>query len=188
MSTKIYLSPDTFTKDCFRLARSVYDSPWQPDLILALWRGGSIPGIILCEAFRYLGRPTPHHIVKCSSYQQFDRCAMVVFDCADQVFAQITPDMRVLVVDDVFDTGKTAEAVLKHLPHADLRFAMVYWKAEASLVPIKPDYYIRETSDWIVFPHELEGLTPEEVYHKDPMIAKILDVANTSVANDCVKA
>lgn len=173
--TKRFLSADAFQRDCARLARKVFDDPaWQPDFILALWRGGAQPGVIISEVFAFLGRPTPHAIVKCASYSGIgQRTDVVTFQGADAILDALA-GKRVLVVDDVFDTGKTAEAALRRLAHADPRIATVYWKPSASLVPFKPDYTIRETADWIVFPHELDGLSPDELRVKDPELADIL--------------
>lgn len=172
---KRFLSADAFQRDCARLARKVFDDPsWQPDFILALWRGGAQPGVIISEIFAFLGRPTPHAIVKCASYRGIgQRADAVTFHFADALLDALD-GRRVLVVDDVFDTGKTAEATLRRLSRADPRMATVYWKPGASLVPFRPDYYVRETSDWIVFPHELDGLTPGELRVKDPELADIL--------------
>ncbi len=173
---KIYLSADQFQRDCTRLAKKVFDdTAWQPELILALWRGGAQPGVILSEVFTYLGRPTPHTIVKCSSYTGIGaREETVTFEHAEAVFRSIPAGKRVLVVDDVFDTGKTAEAVHHCLAHTDMRMATVYWKPKASLVKVTPDYTIHETDAWIVFPHELDGLTTDELQHKDAELANIL--------------
>ncbi len=173
---KIYLTADSFQHDCTRLAKKVFDdTTWQPDLILALWRGGAQPGVILSEVYSYLGRPTPHTVVKCSSYTGIGaRNEMVAFHGAEEIFRQIPAGTRVLVVDDVFDTGKTAQAVHDALTHVDLRIATIYYKPKASLVSITPDYVIHETDRWIVFPHELDGLTPEELHLKDPVLAEIL--------------
>lgn len=173
---KRFLSADPFQRDCARLAKLVFDdTAWQPDFILALWRGGAQPGVIISEVFAFLGRPLPHAIVKCASYAPGigNRTDSVVFQGADAILDSLA-GKRVLVVDDVFDTGKTAEATLARLRHADARIATVYWKPTASLVPFQPDYYVRETADWIVFPHELVGLTPDELRVKDPELADIL--------------
>ena len=69
---------------------------------------------------------------------------------------------------------KTAEAVKKRLEKADVRVATVYWKPTERKVDFLPDYTIREINEWIVFPHELDGLTKEELRTKDPEIADIL--------------
>ena len=173
---KQFLSADDFQRDCVRLAKKVFDDPtWQPDLLLGLWRGGAQPGVIMSEVFAYLGRPTPHAVVKCASYAGIGRREeTVAFDGAEELFRSLRPGLRVLAIDDVFDTGKTAEAVKARLTHVDLRFATVYWKPAASLVPFAPDYTLRETADWLVFPHELVGLTPAELRAKDPLLADLL--------------
>ncbi len=172
----LYISANDFQYDCTRLAKKVYDDPtWQPDLILALWRGGAFPGTVISEVFAFLGRAIPHTIIKCASYTTIaTRENGVSFEGADAVLESITPGTRVLVVDDVFDTGKTAEAIRNRLSHIDHRIATVYWKPNASLVPFAPDYYLRQTDDWIIFPHELEGLTPDALRAKDPTLAEIL--------------
>lgn len=173
---KYYLTADAFQRDCVRLARQVFDdSTWQPDLLLALWRGGAQPGVIMSEVFAFLKRPIAHAVVKCASYSGIGaRANEVIFQNADALLDSIKPGSKVLVVDDVFDTGKTAEAVKQRLSHADLRIATVYWKPKAALVDFKPDYTVRELNEWIVFPHELDGLTEEDLYRKDPELADIL--------------
>ena len=85
---------------------------------------------------------------------------------------------KVLVVDDVFDTGKTAEAakVLFDAASIEMRIATVYWKPAKNQTSLKPDYYVRDVgSEWIVFPHELEGLTGEETKIKDPGLAALVE-------------
>lgn len=173
---KRYLSADAFQRDCARLAKKVFDDPsWQPDLILALWRGGAFPGVVVSEVFAFLGRPVAHAVIKCASYAGIgERTDTVSFHGAEPILDAIPPGCRVLVVDDVFDSGRTALAVRNRLPQANLRIATVYWKPTASLVDFAPDYTLRETADWIVFPHELDGLTPDELRTKDPELADIL--------------
>lgn len=174
--TKQFLHANDFQRDCIRLAKQVFSSTgWRPDLILALWRGGAQPGVIASEVFDALGRPTPHEVIKCSSYTTIgQRNKEVSFGRSEAFLKTLPVGLRVLVVDDVFDTGKTAEAIRTRLPQVDLRIATVYWKPNARLVPFVPDYYVRKTDDWIVFPHELSGLTKAELKEKDPEIASLL--------------
>lgn len=173
---KRYVTANAFQRDCARLAKKVFDdSSWQPDLILALWRGGAFPGVVVSEVFAFLGRPIAHAVIKCTSYAGIGmRTDTVSFHGAEPILDAIAPGCRVLVVDDVFDSGRTALAVRARLPQANLRVATVYWKPSASLVDFVPDYTVRETSDWIVFPHELDGLTADDLRIKDPELADIL--------------
>lgn len=172
---KIFLSANDFQDDCIRLARQVYDDKtWTPDLILALWRGGAQPGVIMSEVFSLLGPAVPHTIIKCASYAGIGEQSEVLFFGADAILDNIQPTQRVLIVDDVFDTGRTAAAVRQRLPQADLKFAMVYWKPEASKVDFAPNYYIHKCNQWIVFPHELKGLTRDELMEKSPHLSALL--------------
>lgn len=173
---KLFLTANAFQRDCARLAKKIFDDPhWHPELLLALWRGGAQPGVIMSEVFSLLGRPTPHAIISCSSYKGVaQRNSEVLFHNAEDVLNAIRPGQKVLVVDDVFDSGHTAKAVKERLPQADLRIATVYWKPKANLVGFAPDYFLRETEEWIVFPHEISTLTPDELRTKDPELADIL--------------
>lgn len=173
---KIFLTADNFQRDCVKLARMVYDDPtWQPDVVLALWRGGAQPGVILSEVYQYFNRSLQHTIIKCASYTGIKaQNDQVRFEGAEEILASLQPHQKVLVVDDVFDTGRTAEAIHQRLAHLDHRFAMVYWKPHASQVDIVPDYYVHQCEDWIVFPHELHGLLEAEIYQKDPELFALL--------------
>jgi len=180
MTSKIYVSANAYLMDSFRLARRILDSGWQPEDLIALWRGGAPVGVAVHEFFHYHGLRPRHHVLKCQSYTGIQtREREVVFENADAIFNSVVPGSRVLVIDDVFDTGNTARAVLNRLVqhHADVRLATVYWKPNQNQTDQKPDFYLRETDDWIVFPHELDGLAPEEVRLKDPALYALLTPA-----------
>lgn len=58
-----------------------------------------------------------------------------------------------------------------------VRTACLYYKPTMNKTDITPDYFLKETSSWLVFPHELEGLTHAEVQQKwDPEIAPVVNV------------
>ncbi len=176
MSQKIYLSAHELLLDSFRLGKLVLDSGWRPDVLIALWRGGTPVGMAVHELLLYRGIPTLHMAVKCQSYQGIGRRGEVVFENAEALLAQIQPQHRVLVVDDIFDSGSTARAALRLLTPraADVRLATLYWKPNANVTDLRPHYHVRETDAWIVFPHELEGLTPEEIQQKDAQLHHLL--------------
>jgi hypoxanthine phosphoribosyltransferase len=177
---KVYVSANAYQRDSFRLARAILDSGWQPDDMIALWRGGAPVGVSIHEFLYYHGLRPRHRVLKCQSYTGIQsRGHCVTFEDAEPVFQSVTPGSRVLVVDDVFDSGCTARAVLDRLAPfgADVRIATVYWKPNANQTDLKPDYFVRETDQWIVFPHELAGLTPDEIKTKDPDIYALLKSA-----------
>ena len=51
---------------------------------------------------------------------------------------------------------------------------MPWYKPERNIIDIVPDYYIHETDDWLVFPHEMDGLTEEEIFTNKKNMKKIL--------------
>ena len=177
MPDKIYVSANDYLRDSFRLARMVLDSGWLPDDLIALWRGGAPVGVSVHEFLYYHGLRPRHRVLKCESYTGIQsRRHEVAFENADEIFSSIVPGSRVLVIDDVFDTGHTARAVFDRIApaRADVRLATVYWKPNENQTAFKPDYHVRETDEWIVFPHELDGLTADEVKVKDPVVFELL--------------
>ncbi len=174
---KLYLDAQDFMRDTWRLARAILDSNWKPDVLLALWRGGAEPGVVIHEFLKIHGITVRHMPVKCSSYTGIGKSnAEVKFEHAESVLNELEPGTKVLVVDDVFDTGRTAAAVHAKMEErgCDMRMACVYWKPSKNLTTYKPDFYVNETDRWIVFPHEIEGLTPDEIMDKDPVLAKLV--------------
>ena len=85
---------------------------------------------------------------------------------------------KVLFVDDIFDTGKTAEALVARMSAnaAEMKLACVYWKTAKNQTDLKPDFFARDVGDdWLVFPHEIDGLTPAEVREKSQLLSGLLD-------------
>ena len=178
MIAKTFLSAEEYQLDSFRLASVILESGWRPDDMIALWRGGAPVGVIVHEFLYYHGLRPRHRTLKCQSYTGIkSRNTEVVFENADDIFNSIVPRSRMLIVDDIFDTGNTAKAVFERLQPYDLdiRFATVYWKPAQNQTELKPDFCVRQTDKWIVFPHELDGLSPEEVKEKHAVIYDLLD-------------
>ena len=180
MEAKVYLDADEYLRDCWRLAAAVRDSGWRPTVILALWRGGAPVGVAVQEFLKVCGLELRHIPVKCSSYAGIgagSNAGAVNTEGLDAVLPLVGSGDRVLVADDVFDTGKTAAAVLPRLAAtgAEARLACVYFKRANNLTGGRPDYFVREIGgEWLVFPHELEGLSADELKTKDPLVARLL--------------
>jgi len=185
MSDKLYISANDYLRDCFRLARMVLDSGWLPDDLIVLWRGGAPVGVGVHEFLHYHGLRPRHRVLKCQSYTGIGtRDRTVTFDSEKDLFRSLHAGSRVLVIDDVFDTGNTARAVFERLRPCDVeaRLATVYWKPDANQTDLKPDYYVHEIDRWIVFPHELDGLTLDEVKQKDAVIFGLLNPRTSAAA------
>ncbi|MBO7166931.1 MAG: hypothetical protein J6V88_05330 [Kiritimatiellae bacterium] len=168
---KQYVSPNEYQRCHWILAKKIFDSGWKPDLMLALWRGGSAVGISVHEYCNFRGWTFMHQCVKCSSYTGIkENDGGVLFDeISEKAFNLIKPGMKVLVVDDIFDTGKTCETVKNRITAmgAEMRMACVYRKVGANQTDCEVDYYVKDVDCWLVFPHELMGLTKEELEAKD---------------------
>ena len=179
---KTYISADEFLVDIWKRAKSIRESGWRPDWIVGLWRGGAFAGVSVHEYLKVSGWDVRHIPLKCASYSGIDaNTGCVEFTLGEETFAKFSPGEKVLAVDDVFDTGRTAEALAMKLRPlgVDFRIATVYWKPERNKTSMKPDYFERDVgNEWIVFPHEIDGLTDAEVQAKNPDLAEML--RNTS--------
>ena len=86
-----------------------------------------------------------------------------------------------LIVDDVYSTGSSVNAVIsalekkarRNLP-GDIRIATVWYRPTAKTIRA-PEYYIHETADWLVLPYELSGLSLEEFRDHKPEIRPVID-------------
>ena len=56
----------------------------------------------------------------------------------------------------------------------EVRIATVYWKPARNRTALKPDFFVHETDAWLVFPHEINGLTVDEIRRNKPEAAMIL--------------
>ena len=176
MIAKQFIPADRLVRDAFELARKVYDSGFRPEGLLVLWRGGTPVGIVVHEFLLFKGIETYHLAVKAESYTGIGERVEPRIEQIDVFVKNIRPDAPVLVVDDIFDTGRTLYKVLGMLsPRTrNVKIATLFYRPGAGQVPLKPDYHLRTTDRWIVFPHELMGLTESEIRAKDPAIHRTL--------------
>jgi len=133
---------------CIQLADQIKESGYVPDMIVAVARGGWVPGRIISDLLSNSNVAS----LKVEFYKdvaETDRKPII----SQRVSAPIRRK-KVLVVDDVADTGESLKAVrdyLKKLGPAEIRIATLHYKSKSIF---KPDYFIGETDAWIVYPHE----------------------------------
>jgi len=145
--------------------------------LVAIWRGGTPIGITVQEVLEYHGIHADHIAIRTSSYTGINQQAKTVrVHALDYLVSRLSAEDALLLVDDVFDSGRSLAAVIKELQRRcrrnmpeRVRIATVYYKPERRHGPLKPDYYIHETDRWLVFPHELQGLTREEILEHKPV-------------------
>jgi len=182
---KIYLDAQQLLEDSFRLAGKVLESGFKPTFIAAVWRGGSPMGIAVQELLAFHGIETDHIAIRSASYHAIDNQAsnVRVFGL-NYLTKKIRHEDRLLIVDDVFDTGRSVDTIIaelgerarKNTPH-EIRIAVPYFKPTRSQSQRVPDYYLHETSAWLKFPHSLEGLTENEIRVNRPELYEILQQA-----------
>ena len=171
MDGKVYISANDLLLDSFRLAQKIYDSDFRPDFIIGVWRGGAPVGIAIQEYLEYVGIHTDHIAIRTSSYYGINKQDKTVrVHGLDYIIDNVNAEHQVLLVDDVFDSGRSIRAIFdklraktrRNMPET-MRVATPWYKPAKNVTDIIPDYYIHETDAWLVFPHELVGLTPDEI-------------------------
>lgn len=165
----LYVSEKRYGQLIGQLAARVFHSGWTFDTILCLARGGLRPGDVLSRIF-----DRPLAILSTSSYRAEGGTIRGHLDLARYV---TTPRGelagRVLVVDDLADTGHTLRVVVEQLARShpgitELRSAVLWLKAASTF---KPDYHVEylPTNPWIHQPFEVyDGEGPEAVAARWP--------------------
>jgi hypoxanthine phosphoribosyltransferase len=178
---KIVLSAQDLLEDSFRLGLRVLEDGFRPTMIIAIWRGGTPVGMAVQEIFAYCGIESDHIAIRTSSYHGVDQRGSVAVHGLNYIIKKICHDDRVLIVDDVFDTGNTIVAVIDEIRRrardntpTDMRVAVPWFKPSRNETDRVPDYFLHETEEWLVFPHELDALTPEELAVNRPEIASVV--------------
>jgi hypoxanthine phosphoribosyltransferase len=168
MTAKEFIDAETLFRESFILARMIHDSGYRPDVLLVLWRGGAPVGLVIHEFLRFKGVEPVHAVIKAESYSGIEKRTALSIEHLDHVMPLIVKGARVLLVDDIFDTGSTVRAVCGLLERKtdEIRTAALYCRPAHHGSAIRPDYFVRETDKWVVFPHEVMDLTPEEIGSK----------------------
>lgn len=178
---KIYLSANQLLEDSFRLGIQVLDSGFRPTHLVGIWRGGAPVGIAVQELLDYYGVHCDHISIRTSSYEGIDKQAEVRVFALGYLVDTLNPEDRLLIIDDVFDSGRSIRAFIAELKARcrnnmprDIRIATVYWKPGRNKTELQPDYFVHSTEQWLIFPHEIDGLSIEEIRRNKPEAAVIL--------------
>ena len=179
---KHYIRSEDLIQDSFRLAWQVYEDGYRPNYIIGVWRGGAPIGIAVQEFFSVLGVPSDHIAIRTSHYKGIDdRSTEVQVYGLNYIIKQVESDDSLLIVDDVHDTGISIEKIVSDLQSAckkntpEIRVATPYFKPSKNKTSRTPDYYLHETDRWLVFPHELDGLSIEEIRANKPEVSDLIE-------------
>lgn len=189
---KLYISAEDLLIDSFKLANQIYQSGFRPHFIVGVWRGGAPVGIAVQEYLDYMGVETDHIAIRTSSYYDIGQQDKEVrVHGLNYIIDNVNAEDELLLVDDVFDSGRSIVAILDemkskaraNLPQT-IKVATPWYKPERNTTEIVPDFFIHETDRWLVFPHELSGLTPEEIGQAKPAIAAVLSNLSDKTGTD----
>ena len=179
---KLFIKADKLLEDSFKLAWEVYESGYRPNYIIGVWRGGAPIGIAVQEFLNVLGVASDHIAIRTSYYTGIDkRDKSVRVYGLNYMIKKLQSKDSLLIVDDVHDTGLSIDQVISDLKAAceqntpEIKIATPYFKPTKNKTNRQPDYYIHETDKWLVFPHELEGLTLEEIRTNKPELAQLMN-------------
>lgn len=133
------------------LARQVADSGYQPDIVLAIARGGLIPA----GALGYALSVKNTYVVNVEYYTAIDERLEVPVFLPPHLDLIGLEDKQILIVDDVADTGHTLRVVQDVCRDkvAEVRTAVVYEKPQSV---VRCEYVWRRTDRWINFPWSSE--------------------------------
>ena len=181
---KKFITAGELLRDSFRLASQVYEDGFRPQFIVGIWRGGAPIGIAVQEYFDYKEVHADHIAVRTSSYYGIGQQAKEIrVHGLHYLIENANAGDSLLIVDDVFDSGRSVDALMKEISKlsrlnmpSDIRIACPWYKPSNKAVNFTPDYYVRESNEWLVFPHELCGMDKEEILKGHPDLEEIADL------------
>ena len=186
MATR-YIAANDFLRDSFQLAANIGEAGIQPDFLVGLWRGGSAVGIAVQEGLDFFGVKTDHIAIR-TSYKGAPSYSEMVSK-ADQIrvhglqylLENLCSNHSLLIVDDVYSTGSSVNAVIEQLAYklrrnmpADIKVATVWYRPSERTLRV-PDFFVHKTEDWLVLPYELTGLSIDQIRENRPELASIVD-------------
>lgn len=184
--TKVFIDSSSLLQDSFRVASKVFKDGFRPDFIVGIWRGGAPIGIAVQEFFEYKNAPTDHIAVRTSSYYGINQQSKEIkVHGLHYLVENANATDKLLIVDDVFDSGRSIEALINQIhvlmrlnSPKEIRIATPYYKPKNNRTStnLVPDYYIHESEEWLVFPHELSGLSKEEIIEGKHELSAIQDI------------
>ncbi|WP_421717144.1 phosphoribosyltransferase [Arcobacter arenosus] len=147
MAEKYYYSYEECVKDTKLLVKKCEE--FEPDILLAIARGGLTLGHLMSEAMEMRNLYTLNSIhyegeIKLDTFN--------IFNIPDVSHAK-----RVLLIDDIVDSGETMAEILQILkekfPKVEFKLATIFYKKTAVL---QPDYAVKEANSWIEFFWEID--------------------------------
>jgi len=196
---KEFIPYDTIRDNAIKLAYRIYMDGFIPDIIYVSLRGGAYMGNVISEYFKFVkgnGKPVFYAAVVARSYTDFTMSEAIQVDGWTYDPDLLKSGDKVLLVDDVYDSGRTVNFLAKlfmekGLSRDDIKIAVHDYKVRSYLgetLPIHPDYWCRKIESasaseetWIHYmSHEFVGLTKTEIEEHylsgDPDLAEAMSL------------
>ena len=184
-ATKIFISEEQHIIDSYQLGAAIFASDYRPTFVLGVWRGGSTVALAVQECLAYLGVATNHITVR-TSYEgrdQYERSVEfkenIRVHGKSYALESICAEDRLLIVDDVYHSGRhttaVKEALIKGLRRnmpSEVRVAALWRRTDADAP--QPDYFLYETDNWLVLPYEMRGISEDELRKNKPFLDDFL--------------
>ena len=202
MSEKEFITCDMIRDAALKLVHKMYkEGHFVPDIIYDSLRGGAYMANVMSEYYKLIAMkenktPVFYAAVVARSYGDVrEHSNHVDIDGWTVSPKVLKKGMKVLIVDDIFDTGMTVNALVNTvmeagIPREDIKVAVYDYKVKLYVdehMPVQPDYWCRKhvlqkesDSRWIHYTcHEFIGLTHDEideVFHDEEVRAILHDV------------
>ena len=137
---QVFLSYHDIHADCIELAK-IIKKRYKPEKLILISRGGLIPGSIIAN---YLGIQDID-VIALKTYQNRKRSSDI------KVFKRIKSLKKLVVIDDLVDSGETAKIVKEMMPNS--KFVVLYAKTSGKKQADLHLYDFKD-KDWLVFPWE----------------------------------
>ena len=156
-TNKLWYSWEEMRRDVNTLCREILLDGFNPEVIVGLSRGGLTPGVMMSHWMQKPFKPVK------ASLRDFPEW---------EDYLPKKTDERVLIVDDICDSGETFDRIKSYIKGprinqpmelpVEVRFATLWWNNECN---VEPHYYVNEiakdsSGTWIHFPWESWGNTP----------------------------
>ena len=148
----LYLSWDKAAKLSEQLSEKI---DFKPDILIGISRGGLVPVRILSDklGINNLG------IMGIGFYKSVGQTSE--FPQITQELSKDIQGKKVLIVDDIADTGRSLVVAKEYLHRknaAQIKIATLHYKPASQL---KPDYFMDTTTKWVVYPWEQHEVARE---------------------------
>lgn len=172
---------DSLARQLFHL---ILNDGFEPEVILGISRGGWIPARLLSDMYEARFPLKQENINSVLATMQIKFYTGISETHSRPVISQdVGVDIhqkRILLVDDLADSGESLKCALDYLDlknPEEVRIATLFYKPWSA---VKPHYYVKEATEWVVFPHEyyefMTKRTLSEGYNKTTAWAAFIEL------------